>query len=219
MKAVDAKSKTEGWIDVTKPIVAGMVHWPSDDPISVVRKLDMAKGDAVNLSTITMGAHSGTHMDAPLHFIKDGKSIDEIPFEATVGLARIVEIRDPVCIKLDDVAGLGIKEGERILFKTRNSNTDWLQKDFMEDYVYVSLDSARYLADRKVQTVGIDYLSVGGYKADNQGTHSYLLDAGIWLIEGLDLSKVGPGNYQMICLPLRLQGMEGSPARAILKKA
>lgn len=211
-------SKAGGWIDVTVPVVSGMVHWPGDDPVKVERRQEIAKGDLVNMSTISMGAHTGTHMDAPLHFLRDGKSLDELPFEAIVGRARVVEISDPVSIEPDALVPLSIQEGERILFKTRNSTVDWHLEEFMEDYVHVSLDSAGFLVERKVQTIGIDYLSIGGYKADNPETHRRLLEAGIWLIEGLDLSRVEQGGYRMVCLPLRLHNTEGSPARVILKK-
>ena len=214
-----AKSKSGGWIDVTMPVRSGMVHWPGDVAVKVEKKLDMAKGDAITLSTLSMGAHTGTHIDAPMHFIKDGMGLDALPFEATIGLARVIEISDPVSIKVDALARLRIREGERILFKTRNSATDWHQKEFTEDFVYISQDAARFLVERKVQTVGIDYLSVGGFKTDGPETHTHLLGAGIWLIEGLNLSKIEPGRYQMICLPLRLQNTEGSPARVILKRA
>ena len=209
----------DGWIDVTVPVRSGMVHWPGDISISVEKRMDMAKGDAVTLSAITMGAHTGTHMDAPMHFIKDGKSLDALPFEATVGLARVIEIDDAVSIEREALTSHEIQEGERILFKTRNSAIDWQQNEFMEDYVYISPDAAGFLVERKVRTVGIDYLSVGALGPDGRETHRRLLGAGIWLIEGLDLSEIDAGTYQMICLPLRLQNTEGSPVRVILGKA
>ena len=212
------KSKSSNWIDVTIPVRSGMLHWPGDVSVKVEKKQDMTKGDRVTLSTLSLGAHTGTHMDAPMHFIKGGKSLDELPFEATVGVARVIEVEDPVSVKIDDLKPLGIRKEERILFKTRNSTVDWHLEKFKEDFVFISQAAARYLVDRKVQTVGIDYLSVGGFKVDGLETHNHLLGAGIWVIEGLDLSKVKPGRYQMICLPLRLQNTEGSPARVILKK-
>ena len=200
----DNKNKPNRWIDVTIPVRSGMVHWPGDVSVKVEKNLDMAKGDRVTLSSLSMGAHTGTHMDAPMHFIKNGVSLDELPFEAAVGVARVIEIDDPVSIKVDALNPLRIRKGERILFKTRNSATDWHRKEFIEDFVYISQDAARYLVDRGVQTVGIDYLSVGGFKVDGPETHLLLLGAGIWLIEGLDLSGIEPGRHQMICLSLRL---------------
>jgi len=208
----------EGWIDISVPVQSGMVHWPKDPEIKVERVMEMARGDVCNVSHLSLGAHTGTHMDAPLHFIAKGKSIDQLPFEATIGLARVIEIADEESIKPEELRPHRIKAGERILFKTRNSEESWRSNEFDEDFVYISREGAQFLAERKVRTVGVDYLSVGGYKRDGVETHHALLGAGIWVIEGLNLARVKPGQYELVCLPIKLEGAEGAPARALLRK-
>ena len=208
----------QGWIDISVPVQSGMVHWPKDPEIKVERVMEIARGDVCNVSHLSLGAHTGTHMDAPLHFIANGKSIDQLPFEATIGPARVIAIADEESIKPEELRPHRIKAGERILFKTRNSEQSWGSNQFDEEFVYISRDAAQFLAECKVQTVGVDYLSVGGYKRDGVETHHALLGAGIWVIEGLNLAKVKPGEYELVCLPIKLQGVEGAPARALLRK-
>ena len=166
-----------------------------------------------------MGSHTGTHMDAPLHFLPEGKGLHEMPFHATLGRARVIEIHDPESIKPGELRPHNIRQGERLLFKTKNSSRCWKTDTFVEDFVYISQEAARYLASVGVLTVGIDYISVGGYTNDGVETHLALLEADIWIIEGLDLSQVEPGMYELICLPLRIDGSDGAPTRAILRKA
>jgi arylformamidase len=195
-----------------------MVHWPANPPVRIDRMLDMERGDIANVSKISLGSHTGTHMDAPIHFVRDGVERDRMPLDATIGHARVIEIQDPVSIKPDELGPHGIGRGERILFKTRNSSREWWTQGFIEDFVYVSQEAARYLADSEVRTVGVDYLSVGGFREDGVETHQALLSAGIWVIEGLNLSRVGPGEYELTCLPLKVADGDGAPARAILRK-
>jgi arylformamidase len=207
-----------GWVDVSVPLRSGMVHWPDNPPVRIERMLDIERGDVANVSTISLGSHTGTHMDAPIHFVRGGEGMDRMPLDATMGPARVIEIRDPTSIKPDELDPHGIGHGERVLFKTRNSSLPWWTRDFIEDFVYVSREAARYLAERGVRTVGVDYLSVGGFYADGVETHQALLGAGIWVIEGLDLSRVEPGEHELICLPLKVEGGDGAPARALLRK-
>ncbi len=209
----------EDWIDVSVPLRTGMVHWPDDPPVSIERAQDIELGDEANVSRLSMSAHTGTHMDAPLHFFRTGKSLDIMPLTATLGRARVIEIRDPESIKPEELRPYQIQRGEKVLFKTRNSSRCWQTDDFVEDFVYISLEAARYLAAQQVQTVGIDYLSVGGFFRDGVETHHALLEAGIWIIEGLNLSSVTPGIYEFVCLPLKIEGSDGAPARAILRLA
>lgn len=206
------------WIDISVPLRDGMVHWPGDPPISIKRVKDMEQGDTVNLSMIAMGAHSGTHIDAPLHFIQQGEGVDEMPLDATVGRARVIEIRDPESIKPEELLRHHIRRGERILFKTRNSSSAWQTNVFVEDFVFISDEAASFLVERGVRIVGVDYLSVGSFKRGGSHVHKILLRAGIWIIEGLDLSQVSHGNYELICLPLKLKQGDGAPARAILRR-
>jgi arylformamidase len=208
----------ERWIDISVPLRSGMVHWPDNPPVRIERMLDMERGDVANVSKISLGSHTGTHMDAPIHFVRAGEGIDRLPLDATIGRARLIEIQDPVSIKPDELSQHGIGRGERVLFKTRNSSLGWWTQDLIEDYVYVSQEAARYLANREVRTVGVDYLCVSGFRRDGVETHQVLLGTGIWVIEGLDVGRVEPGEYELICLPLKVEDGDGAPARAILRK-
>ena len=207
----------ENWIDVSVPLRTGMVHWPDNPPVSIERVENIERGDTANVSKLSMGAHTGTHMDAPLHFFQNGRGIDTMPLSAAIGRARVIEIGDPESIKPEELRPYGIQSGERILFKTRNSARCWRTDDFVEDFVYISQEAARYLAAQHVRTVGVDYLSVGGFYKDGVETHRALLEAGVWIIEGLNLSSVQPGFVELICLPLKIEGRDGAPARAILR--
>jgi arylformamidase len=206
-----------GWIDVSVSLRSGMVHWPDNPPVRIELALNIEHGDAANVSEISMGAHTGTHMDGPIHFVQEGQGLDEMPLTATIGRARVIEISDPESIKVDELHPHHLQRGERVLFKTQNSARRWSTEDFMEDCVYVSQEAARYLANRGIQTVGVDYLSVGGFQKDGEETHRALLEAAIWVIEGLDLSEVEPGEYELICLPVKIERSDGAPARAILR--
>jgi len=208
---------TEAWIDVSVPLRTGMVHWPDNPPVSIERLLDIERGDVANVSKLSMGAHTGTHMDAPIHFFRTGRGLDTMPLTATIGRARVIEIRDPESIKPEELRPHRIQRGERVLFKTRNSARCWQTDDFVEDFVYISQEAARYLAAKQVQTIGVDYLSVGGFFKDGVETHHALLEAGIWIIEGLNLANIAPGMYELVCLPLKIQGSDGAPSRAILR--
>jgi arylformamidase len=211
------ESEAAGWIDVSVRVRTGMPHWPDNPPIVLERVMDLGRGDPCNVSHLAMGVHSGTHMDGPVHFIHEGPGLDDMPLSATMGEARVIEIEDPKEITAEELAPHGIRAGERILFRTSNSIRCWQAPSFVEDFVYISEQGARYLAETGVRTVGVDYLSVGGYHADGALIHRILLEAGIWIIEGLDLSPVTGGRYEMICLPVKLHGSDGAPARAILK--
>ena len=178
----------------------------------------MANGDHDNVSRISMGVHTGTHMDAPLHFLAGGASIDTLPFRATVGRARVIEIENKETITVQELQTYDLEPGERLLFKTNNSSRNWPEQEFLTDFVYIPHEAAEFLAEKKVQTVGVDYLSVGGYKKDGAQTHAALLSAGVWIIEGLNLAGVAPGHYDLVCLPLRLEGAEAAPARAIIRR-
>lgn len=208
---------THEWIDISVPLRTGMVHWPDNPPVLIERTQDIELGDVANVSNISMGAHTGTHMDAPLHFFQHGKGIHAMPLSVGMGQARVIEIRDPESIKPEELHPHRIQRGERILFKTRNSPRCWQTDDFVEDFVYISQEAARYLASLQVQTLGIDYLSVGGFTKDGVETHHALLEAGIWLIEGLNLTNVKAGMYELMCLPLKIEDADGAPARAILR--
>ena|SRR5579864_4380368 len=205
------------FIDISIPLRNGMVNWPGDAPFSRIETLEIANGDVCNLSQFASSVHIGTHMDAPRHFLADGHGIETMPIAATVGPARVIAIHDPELIRVAELEQHRLSRSERVLFKTRNSEHHWKTHTFQEKFVHIPQDTARYLAQCGVQTVGVDYLSVGGYETDSAETHQALLEAGIWIIEGLNLEHVEPGNYELICLPLKLSGSDGAPARAVLR--
>ncbi len=200
------------------PVKNGMVHWPGDAPFELERLKDFSRGDSLTLSFMKLGIHTGTHMDAPLHFVKGGATIDLMPIDATVGPARVVSISDRESVKVAELEPLDLQPGERLLLKTYNSEHCWNTDSFVEDFVYISHEAAEYLALKGVLTVGVDYLSVGGFRKDGLETHQALLGAGVWVIEGMNLSGIEPGNYELMCLPLKLSNAEGAPARALLRK-
>ena len=208
---------TRDWIDISVPLRNGMVTWPGDASFERTSTLEMAKGDQCNLSQISTTAHIGTHMDAPCHYLDGAAGIETMPIAASIGRARVIEIQDPEAIRTSELEPRHLAKGERVLFKTRNSGTCWKTDHFQEKYIYIQPEAAHYLAEIGVQTVGVDYLSVGGFREDGPETHHALLEAGIWIIEGLNLKGVAPGPYELACLPLKLAGSEGAPARAILK--
>jgi len=208
------------WIDVSVHIREGMVIWPGEAKLQIERRRSMERGDRGNNSSIHMGVHTGTHMDAPRHSIAKGKSIDQMPIDAGIGPARVIEITDKESIKAEELKQYDLKQGERILFKTRNSQRCWRNDSFVADFVYITRDAALLLADSGVRLVGIDYLSVGSPLDPDKklpDTHQILLGAGIWLLEGLNLTTVNAGNYNLVCLPLNLDETDGSPVRAVLR--
>lgn len=205
------------WIDISVPLQDAMVHWPGDPEVNIRLIEDMEHGDMTNLSMLSMGAHTGTHVDAPFHFIHQGTGVDRISLDTLVGRARVIEIEDSESIKPKELQQHHIRRGERILFKTRNSSCVWQTAGFKEDFVFISDEAASFLVDRGVKLVGVDYLSVGSFKDGGTYVHRTLLGNGICILEGLDLSRVVPGRYDLICLPLRIVRGDGAPARAIIK--
>lgn len=206
------------WIDVSVTLRTGMVNWPGDPPVRFSHALSMERGDPATVSLLEMGAHTGTHMDAPAHFVRGGIGIDAIPLDAVVGSASVIPIRDRESVKVEELAEHPIRPGERVLFKTYNSEHCWDTDTFVEDFVYLSAPAAQYLVDCQVGLVGIDYLSVGGFRADGVETHQALLNAGVWIVEGLDLRLVRPGRVELVCLPLKIGGGDGAPARALVRQ-
>lgn len=208
---------TRDWIDISVPLRNGMVVWPGDRPTRIERVSAIARGDTSNVSAMSLGLHAGTHIDAPLHFLDGQASVGEMPPGALVGPARVVAIRDLRAIRVRELEPLGIRRGERLLFHTRNSQRCWRATEFCTDYVHVSREAAVYLAARGVAVVGIDYLSIGAPNDDGREVHRILLGAGIWIIEGLDLSAAPAGRCELVCLPLKVPGADGAVARAILR--
>jgi arylformamidase len=220
----------KSWIDISVPMRDGMVHWPGDPECKI--SLHVKLGDPIpgqpgkkipcNLTKMELSAHTGTHMDAPRHFVADGNTMESLPLDAVVGPCRVIELKDKVAIRPEELKPHKLRKGERVLFKTRNSTRSWRMAKtatFDEDFIYIPEETARYLVERGVMTVGVDYLSVGGYKKDGVECHQVLLGAKkpVWIIEGLDLSKIKPGNYDLVCLPLKIVGADGAPARAMIR--
>ncbi len=210
---------SEGWIDISVPLRSGMAHWPTDRGVWIERSLSIDRGDPMNLTAASMSLHTGTHMDAPLHFLAGAPGIETMPPDATVGPARVLAFPEPAAIGPRELEPHAIEAGERILLKTSNSRRCWGTDEFIPDFVAVTPEGARYLAGRGIRSVGIDYLSIGADGEEGDETHRVLMSAGIWIIEGLDLSAVEPGNYELVCLPLKVLDGDGAPARAILRRA
>ena len=204
--------------DISVALRDGMACWPGDPAPRVEQVAFMDQGSVCNVTKLHMSAHTATHMDAPRHFINAGAGIDQMPLDSVIGPARVVEIHDPVAIRRAELEKLDLKSGERILFKTRNSSVAWEQPEFFKDFVYIADEGAQYLVERGVKTVGLDYLSIGGFYHDTVETHVTILGAGIAVIEGLDLSGVEAGDYELICLPLKIAGADGAPARVVLRR-
>jgi arylformamidase len=202
-------------IDITVPIHDGMVTYEGDPSVTVRRRLSIAGGDPANVSEVRLGSHTGTHIDAPAHFLDGAPTLDGVPLAALVGPAIVAET-PAAMIGAGDCETLVPVDAERVIFKTRNSVL-WRRPDFAREYVALDLAAARWLVDRGVRLVGIDYLSIEAFGATGHPVHKTLLGAGVVVLEGLDLSAVGPGHYELICLPLRLAGGDGAPCRALLR--
>jgi arylformamidase len=203
--------------DVSLPITNTMVVWPSDPPVVLTPKAHLSrdKSHTVRLTAIEMGSHTGTHIDAPYHFVDHGKKLHEIPMEQLVGTASVVEFRNVRSIgrrELETLDWLGV---ERVLFKTDNSR-HWQDVRFHEEFVYLEPEGAEFLVEHGIRLVGIDYLSIDKYKSEAHPTHFVLLTRNIVILEGLNLAKVPAGRYRLAALPLNLHEADGAPARVIL---
>jgi arylformamidase len=197
--------------DISVPIRPGMVTYEGDPPVHLALALSIAGGASANVSRLDFGVHTGTHVDAPIHFLEGAAGADSLPLGVLIGPAHVVDATG-VAEELDEKAlrGLGLPEAERLIFKTTNSEL-WALDRFSPEMVKLTGDGARYLIGRGVRLVGIDYLSVGDEEA-----HVELLGAGVVPLEGLDLRDIDAGEYELVCLPLRLVGSDGAPARAVL---
>jgi arylformamidase len=207
----------EPWIDVTVPIRDGMVHYPGDPGVELVQVKHMDRGDEATVSRLSFGVHTGTHVDAPVHFLRGTQGVDAVSLDALIGAARVIVIPDAQVITADDLAAHQIVPGERVLLRTRNSARAWRRRGFVEDYAHLDGSAARLLGERHVRMVGIDYLSIGGTD-DAAEVHRALLAAGVVIVEGLDLSRVDAGVYDVICLPLKIAGGDGAPARVVVRR-
>jgi arylformamidase len=195
------------------PVAPGMPVWPGDPEVRARLCSSIAAGDGCDVTALVLSTHTGTHIDAPAHFVAGAAAIDAMPMELMTGRALVVQVEDEICIRPEHLPSC-LKRGDRVLFRTPNSMRRLA--GFDEDFVYVSAAAATALAEAAVALVGIDYLSVGGFHTECVETHLALLAAGIWLVEGLHLAEVPPGVCEFICLPLRIAGADGAPARALV---
>ena len=201
--------------DITVPLVAGLTAYPGDPPV-VLETLQKAGESPYGLSRLSLTTHSGTHVDAPLHFVAGGTPVDELPLEILMGKTRVVEIQSRERVERSELEALDLRDDLRVLLKTRMSGQ--IQRSgFQEDHVYLTGDAARYLAQAGIKLVGFDYLSIEKLGSRDYAAHVALLEARVVIVEGLDLSEIEPGEYDMVCLPLRIAGADGSPARVVLR--
>ena len=207
--------------DVTVPLHNELPTWPGDPGVEISDWRSLANGDGANVSLVHFGAHTATHVDAPAHFIEGAAKVEAMPLDALIGEAEVIEVpRD--CVSIDEkfVAAKCAPGTERVLFKTRNS-AFWSESEahFHTDFTYLDLNAASRLVQQGARLIGIDYLSIEKFGQSNHETHLALLSRGVIILEGLNLSEVPAGRYELICLPLRLRSNlgDGAPARAVLR--
>ncbi len=208
--------------DITLPLSEDLPTWPGDSSLSMTRSSDLAKGDIANVSKLALGVHTGTHIDAPCHFEAEGVGIDQIPLDILIGPCRVLEmtaLSEGQEIDRPRLEQLELGGITRLLFKTRNSRW-WMQKDqtFHEDFIALAADGASYLVAQGIKLIGIDYLSIEKFDNPGHPTHHTLLKNNVVILEGLNLSDVPAGDYELIALPLKLKGADGAPTRAVLRK-
>src|SRR5262245_47141163 len=213
----DGAAGADGWIDLTVGIRHEMVHFPGDPGVELKQTKHLDRGDPATVSHLSLGVHTGTHVDAPVHFIGGAPGVDLTSIESMNGPARVIEIKDKETCTAKDLVPFHISAGERVLLRTSNSTRCWNVDTFVEDYAHLDVSAAKFLAERRIRMVGIDYLSIGRGE-DGPEVHRILLGSGVVILEGLDLSRTAPGLYDVICLPLRILGGDGAPARVALRR-
>lgn len=201
--------------DISLSLYTGMPVYPGDPPVVLKAVRSISEHEGINISFISMGSHTGTHMDAPFHYFEEGFTVDNIPLSRLIGPAKVIEVKTDKIILPIHFLDKSIEKGDNILFKTSNSNL-WVKEGFQKDFVYLSMEAAEYLAEKKVNLVGIDYLSIDSYTNEESPNHRILLSENIIILEGLDLSNVQEGEYILLTLPLKLKDCDGSPVRAVL---
>ena len=203
--------------DISLDIIAGGVVYAGNPPIAIELQQSLARGDGANVSSLSFGSHTATHVDAAKHFFDDGQTVDQLPLDRLIGPCIVVDIEDSVmAIDRGELERHDLEGAKRILFKTRNSRILQRKREFVRDYTYVAPDAAERLVSLGVELVGVDYLSVEQFRSGHHRTHRALLEAEVVIIEGLALADVPAGGYQLICLPMKLKGLDGAPARAVL---
>ena len=203
--------------DISLNLSAETVRWVTAAPFELDEKRRMSRGDANNSSGVTMSLHAGTHMDAPFHFLPDGKTIDELPLDLCIGPAVVHAVEAERYIEARHVEAIELDGASRVLFKTRNSAL-LQRKGYEPDFVAFSVGAAEALAARGVKLAGLDYLSAAHAGDEQVSVHRAFFDRGVALLEGVDLSGVAPGKYELICFPLKIRGADGAPCRAVLRE-
>jgi arylformamidase len=203
--------------DISVPVRNGMHVWPSDPPVVIDSLVHPSENDSheIRVTSIHCGSHTGTHLDAPSHMIGGSGTLNEIPLEALIGPARVIDVGGVRSINRATLEGHDWDGVERVVFRTDNSG-HWSDPGFYDQFVYLEPDAARFVAKHGVRLVGIDYLSIDGYTASEHPSHFVLLSEAIVILEGLDLSNVPAGDYQLVALPMKLDGADGAPVRAVL---
>jgi arylformamidase len=204
-------------IDVSVPLDTLLPTCPHHTPFTLEPIKKLARGDSSNVSTLHMSAHTGTHVDAPRHFFDDGAGTEALPLELLIGRARVIDVSSRA-VGAEDLGAIDLSDDIRVLIKTRNSRL-WGSSEFQADYVGVTESGAKHLVEHGIKVVGVDYLSVEQFHNPAAPAHHVLLGAGTIVIEGLDLRQVEPGIYEMFCLPLRVVGSDGAPARVVLRRS
>lgn len=204
--------------DVTVAISNDLPVYPGDPAISITRTHSLEKGDIARVSHLSFSTHIGTHIDPPYHFMQDGMPLDQVPLDVMIGPARVIDVGDVKSIDSKLLESFDLTGVKRLLFKTRNSRFWSETSEFQKDFVYLETDAAELLVRLGVQLVGIDYLSIEKFNFDKPTTHWTLLGNNIIVVEGLDLSRISPGDYELICLPLKIKDGDGGPARVVLRE-
>jgi arylformamidase len=204
--------------DITVSISHNLPVYPGDPGIQIKRTMSLEAGDMASVSHLSFGTHTGTHVDPPSHFVPGGAALDQLPLEVLIGPARVVDTGDVKVIDAAVIERAELNGVTRVLFKTRNSRLWQEASEFAEAFVYVGTDAAERLVERGVRLVGIDYLSVEKFNFEQPTTHLVLLEHNVIIVEGLNLSEVAPGDYELICLPLKIKDGDGGPARVVLRE-
>jgi arylformamidase len=204
-------------IDVTRPIFTGMTVWPGDESVVIERTSSIAEGGAANISRLHAGVHAGTHIDAPLHFIDNGKSVDKIDTNLFSGRAKIIDIEESRSIRYEHVKSINKAESDAVFFKTPSSMRT-LEEPFNTEFTGLEYDAAVHILEMGIKVIGTDALSIESYRSKEHDVHKLLLKKDVLIIEGLWLKDISPGIYNYICLPILINGSDGAPARVVLSK-
>ncbi len=202
--------------DISVPVRTGGLVYPGNPDIAIELQQAVARGAGANVSMIRFGSHTGTHVDAARHFFDDGEPVDRIDLDTLIGPAIVLEFDDSLMsVGASDLANHDLRGHKRVLLRTRNSGF-LSDSEFHRDYTFLAPDGAEYLVSKGVKLVGIDYLSIEQFRSGHHRTHRTLLEQNVVIVEGLSLGDISPGEYDLVCLPLRLEGLDGAPARAVL---